>query len=1172
MKAIAGDILKRIPRRRPRQWRYVSPGRRGVGMVLLLVLTVLMAAWWFGPRLLNAWTRDLAAGYLHEFTGGRIGMGEASFRLFGGIELHGVSVDVPNSPGPDRLLSARTILLHHNPWSLFTEGRLEPTEIICIAPTVTLGYDANEGTYTAEKLLETLRARGGGAPDFTGPLPVVSIRDVRLSLPEGRTRVNLSMIPSGRAYRIAMEERRPGQDPIRATWHLDLEQGRMRLEESNIPRLSSTDPILPDRFRQWRKRYAIRGTVVLKGSATTAPSGSILDAHLNDVSLTLPPNQGGLELVGVSGVLSFSDAGVVARDLAGSIPQAGGATFRMDGRYGGYDANSPFELHARLDGLALPDASGATGWLAETIDTIAGAFEPTGRINLAADFRRGGDGEIRVSGKAWPKGMSFRYEKFPCRLSDVEGEIHFRVGPEVQLVDLVKVTGVRDGGPVTLHGRIDLRKEGGFEMTVSARNVPLDRELRNALPKHLHRRWDAFDPRGRGSADVRVWQVAAGREVRADAKLRMNGKTSLTYEGFPYRLEGLEGAVDIREGKVKVDTLVGHRGPMRCTIDGTISGFGRDDLAETDLIIDVTDLPLDGNLLAALPPASRKAAASLRPGGRAERATARLLQPPGEELDFRVVVHLADASLCPNVLPYAVTDAAGLLTVRPGRVIIEELTGRHGETDVSVTGQVLMEANTPAADVRVRATGVTMDGRLRALLPEPAREAWDRFRPTGLADVDLSLRSGLDDAPGGVDWRLVLDGRGLAMRYGDFPYPLTDVTGRAVITPGRVDLSDVRARHGKARFVVNGRAGFSAEAETAELRIRGSDVPIDGELLDSVPRSLAPLARRFRPGGRCDIDLRSLRVVSAGSPGSQPATSAATAPGVGATRWSIDGRVAFHDATLDVGFGHKTLSGSVDGVASQEGPALALKAAVELDRVRVGRQKLTRLRANVSKEPGQALMRVRNLSARAHGGQVAGFAELRLADPLEFGLSLSVDGMKLQELFASAGAEKPEDVRGLLAGSVQLRATAGEKPRRRASGVLRLSKAQLYKLPVMLGLLHVVYLTLPGESAFTEGKLSYHLRDDTLVFDEIYLRGSALSIVGSGTMDMESEKLDLTFLSGPPRKLPPLGSLSELLEGIAREVVEIHVDGPLREPRMRTVPLRSLDRILRDLLHPGRGK
>ena len=228
------------------------------------------------------------------------------------------------------------------------------------------------------------------------------------------------------------------------------------------------------------------------------------------------------------------------------------------------------------------------------------------------------------------------------------------------------------------------------------------------------------------------------------------------------------------------------------------------------------------------------------------------------------------------------------------------------------------------------------------------------------------------------------------------------------------------------------------------------------------------------------------------------------------------------------------------------------------------------LKGKMIKEPGGSVMRLSELSAKAHGGRVAGFAEVRLADPLVYGMRLSVEGIKLEDLFAGAVKAAPgAKVKGLLAGTLQLTAATGKKPTRQASGRLRISEAKLDRLPVMLGLMHVVYLSLPGESIFAEGTVTYHLTDDKLVFDEIYLRGAPLSIVGSGVMKMKTEELSMTFLAGAPREMPRIGSLEELLTGIAREIVEVRVSGTVRKPKMQTRPLRSLDRILRDLLNPG---
>jgi len=121
----------------------------------------------------------------------------------------------------------------------------------------------------------------------------------------------------------------------------------------------------------------------------------------------------------------------------------------------------------------------------------------------------------------------------------------------------------------------------------------------------------------------------------------------------------------------------------------------------------------------------------------------------------------------------------------------------------------------------------------------------------------------------------------------------------------------------------------------------------------------------------------------------------------------------------------------------------------------------------------------------------------------------------------------------------------------------------------MLGLLNIVSLSLPTDSAFTDGYITYHLRRDTLLFREIHLSGSALSLVGSGRMDMKTEKLDLVFLAGPPGRVPRISALAEeLLAGLGRELMEMRVTGTLSNPQTKTVPLRVLDAVIRRLLSP----
>jgi hypothetical protein len=345
-----------------------------------------------------------------------------------------------------------------------------------------------------------------------------------------------------------------------------------------------------------------------------------------------------------------------------------------------------------------------------------------------------------------------------------------------------------------------------------------------------------------------------------------------------------------------------------------------------------------------------------------------------------------------------------------------------------------------------------------------------------------------------------------------------------------------------------------------------------------VPEGLGPLAGRFQPGGTCDVDLQTLRFETRPrSPATAPATGPATAPAeTPPALWHAEGWIAFDGAVMDLGFGHKTVSGKVTGSGGRTADGLELDAQVALDRVLVGQRAITEVTGHLIKPAGNTRIRVNDLLARAFGGRLYGLAEIQLSDPLEYAMSLSMEGVKLEGLVKAGrttdgDAEEPE-IAGNLAGKLEYRTTSGRPESQQAAGRLRISDGKLYRLPVPLELLHVVTLTLPGEAAFTEGDVQYELHGQELTFREIHLRGPALSVVGSGQMHMGTERLRLNFLAGPPGKVPRIAAeLDEVLKPIARELAEIRITGTLSNPsEPRTVTCGSLQDAINRLLNPER--
>jgi hypothetical protein len=308
---------------------------------------------------------------------------------------------------------------------------------------------------------------------------------------------------------------------------------------------------------------------------------------------------------------------------------------------------------------------------------------------------------------------------------------------------------------------------------------------------------------------------------------------------------------------------------------------------------------------------------------------------------------------------------------------------------------------------------------------------------------------------------------------------------------------------------------------------------------------------------------------------SGPTTRPATGPASPGQKWTwfLDGNMILDDVDLDLVLGRRTISAMLSGSAALTDQGLDVDANVVVQSLAFGAKAVTDVRGKVRKKPRGTIVKISDLVGKSHGGVLSGMAEIRLSEPLQYGFRLSVENVDLGDLL-NAGLKDPKrhlGVEGRLAGIIQITATEGDKPLRQVAGRLHITKARLVRMPILLDALNVVSMDLPSAWAFNEAYLTYHLKGQKVRMQEIYLLGSGVSVVGSGKIDVKTGKLDLTFLTGPPGKLPRISNLAEeFLTGLLREIVEYRVTGTLKNPRHRTVPLRAINEIIKTLLSPGK--
>jgi hypothetical protein len=316
----------------------------------------------------------------------------------------------------------------------------------------------------------------------------------------------------------------------------------------------------------------------------------------------------------------------------------------------------------------------------------------------------------------------------------------------------------------------------------------------------------------------------------------------------------------------------------------------------------------------------------------------------------------------------------------------------------------------------------------------------------------------------------------------------------------------------------------------------------------------------LRPTGTFDMNLETLSF---------------RIPRDGKTAWTYDGAATVHDASFDIGFEAKNVDGTLTGKGRLlgGGESISVDAQLDLDRASIDGRELTRVTGRVRRAADYTVLNIDDLTAQLYGGRCAGRAEVDFGEPdTRYGLSVVVRDIALGDFLNAKRKpdQPPVHASGLVNGNLYLAGTAGHHNSRRGKGEIHATRAQLYKLPFLLSILHVINFTIPDENAFHDAVFKFHIGGERLVFDDLRLRGNAMSMVGQGHAHTPTEALDLTLVVGSPHDLPRVPVLTEFIEGAARELMEVRLTGTIKHPNIVAQPLRGVDAALRTLFSTDR--
>jgi hypothetical protein len=922
--------------------------------------------------------------------------------------------------------------------------------------------------------------------------------------------------------------------------------------------------------------------------SSTAPVDPANQGLIDHLEGTITPSL--VRLTKVDGRFIFTQDGIQVDKLTGWVEKN---SFQIDGHIDGYAADAPAELDVVGTDIFIPHTPEYANAMPRVVREIYEALHPEGSGRLWVKMVRQGAGtKPIVSGELVVLDGQINLNEFPYPLRNLTGKISFGPDPvhgtRLDIVD-IRAHGIK-GGPnenntVTINGLLS-PIDGDAEMNINVVGEHIFNEpaIRAALPREGRDALHSLDPSGKGDFPTFKSNILANihREPGPYKPFKITLTMDLedgagAFEGFPYPLEHMTGRVVIGDGYVRLEHCSAKKADASVTLDGGLT-FGRGIPLTPDISLTARNVPIDQTLMTAISPERREWIEKLGVSGKLDvdgniflrqvpttgpvvhAVTKPATQPTEVMVDLKMGVH--DGALWPKDSTFAVSDLSGKLHLFDGRIDFDSFKGRRGGAAISASGSALWANHRPDLSISASAKNLLLEPALYQLLPADAQAAWNSVHPEGTLDVGLeygkSLGATTQPATQPTYHVSLIPGK-LAATLKDVPYRLTDLSGKIDVGPNGTTLTNVMGKHNAATIVVSGTGGGTAEGAAGgwKLTLQGRDVPVDDDLRKALPTASAALIKSMNLTGKLGFDFKRLDYRPA--PLQKNGKSTDGDFDLGGTLW-------FNGASMEVGLPISEANGAMQFEAGiRRGKLGAVKAKIESGTLKLAGRNAKDFSVDLYKPELYDAMRLDKIQGSLAGGEIAGQVDLAFPENAasRFALTLVLRNADVTQLTGE------KDIHGQLTASGALEGSWNDPSSRRGRGDVTVAGRDMYHIPLMLGLMQLTNLSLPISSPFSEGNARYSVDGQRITFERIELRASNMLMQGSGSMNFDTKKVKMTFETDNPN-WPKLPIVNELLQGAKHELLQIHVNGTIEEPKVSGSVMNTFQTTIDEVLRGGR--
>ncbi|TWU21102.1 hypothetical protein Pla52o_41350 [Novipirellula galeiformis] len=739
------------------------------------------------------------------------------------------------------------------------------------------------------------------------------------------------------------------------------------------------------------------------------------------------------------------------------------------------------------------------------------------------------------------------------------------------------------------------------DLKIATTGLLLDDQISAILPTAARKGWDHLQPHGR--IDVKADLTCRSGTWDASAEVTCKG-VDISYEKFPYPVRQLVGRVDIRGGIASSESLTGRLDSrrMQCAFRLPI----RPGITNEKTFVIAADGPvaIDSTLIKALShrgaPQSKLESfvRSLRPRGSLHLASAMFGTDASGRTTRQLDLRIIDGHLRYEKFAYPLYNVDGRIEINEDVVQLTNFRGLSANSGV-VRCEGTYRIPKPSPDPKLfrisdsgsgievppqlaltfQTTNIPMDNALRTSLPESAQHIWDSVAPGGVLDeADVTVIQHERSDPLQIDltarqlYANQISNRSLSLRPMSLPYRIDISSGTVRYDGSKVYIDSLNGQHAASRLAAD---GFCVQGPSGRwdltLNLKGgSRLNPDAELISALPNEMREAMRRLQLRG--PVSVRGQTKI--------------TLPDADHLEPIIHWDVALQlegNRIGDVGPVH-SLRGEISVIGSRDDQGIRASGDVHIDSMHINDLQITSIQGPFTVVEDDLKLGVRSDFARSsllatqqdprngsaprsiQGRIFDGVIELRGDLQLSsggFDVDLAVRDAQVPTILADFGYVDNE-MRGLFSGDAALEGSLGTLEFLKGSGTAKVTKANIYQLPMIVQVLNQLRIKPTEDVAFTDGTVQFSVFGDTINFNELKMWGDWVALDGGGSLDGRHE-LDLSFNS----RVSPQNAFTQIIRPLRGErytLWTIDVKGPLHAPTIQRRAFEGVGETLERLI------